>query len=153
MNWKWYVSLALIVIALVGCSSKEYEPKEISAETDVCEICNMSISHIDYAGQIVFKNNDHLVFDDLGCLMEYIMENGEDNIGAAFIKDEQSHTWINVKDAVYVYNANYWTPMNYGVLAFSTEKNANLYMEENGQGELLSYDDLDSFEWGIHTHS
>lgn len=152
MKWKWLISLLVLSITLVGCSSKEYTPKEISAETDVCEVCNMSITHMDYAGQIIFKNNDHLVFDDLGCLMEYMIENGEEKIGAAFIKEESSHKWINVKEAVYVYNSQYWTPMNYGVLAFHSKESAEAYMAENGQGEMLSYDDLHDFEWGIHTH-
>ena len=152
MKLKLFLTSVMTVLFLAGCGDKEYKPKEISAETDVCEVCNMTISYMDYAGQIVFKNNDHLVFDDLGCLMEYMNENGEDDIGAAFIVEELSHKWINVKDAVYVYNADYWTPMNYGVLAFDTEEGANEYMAANGQGELLSYEDLFDFNWGVHTH-
>ena len=146
------LSSIMAILLLAGCGNKEYKPKEISAETDVCEICNMTISHMDYAGQIVFKNNDHLVFDDLGCLMEYIITNGESDIGAAYIKDESTNKWINVKDAVYIYEANYWTPMNYGVLAFASKESVDAYMNENGQGKQLKYDDLLTFEWGIHTH-
>ena len=152
MKLKWLLSTVVAVLFLTGCGDKEYNPKEISAETDVCEVCNMTIAHMDYAGQIVFKNNDHLVFDDLGCLMEYIIDNGDGNIGAAYIKDESTHKWINVKDAVYVYEANYWTPMNYGVLGFADEQSAKDYMAENGEGKQLVYDDLLTFEWGIHTH-
>ncbi len=152
MKLKLLITSVMAVLFLAGCGDKEYKPKEISAETDVCEVCNMTISYMDYAGQIVFKNNDHLVFDDLGCLMEYIIDNGDSKIGAAYIKDETTNQWINVKDAVYVYEANYWTPMNYGVLAFADEHSAKTYMEENGQGKQLVYDDLLTFEWGIHTH-
>ena len=47
----------------------------------------MSIVHNAYAGQIALKNGDYEIFDDIGCLMEYIEANGEDEIGAAFIKD------------------------------------------------------------------
>ena len=152
MKLKWLLSTVIAVLFLTGCGDKEYNPKEISAETDVCEVCNMTIAHMDYAGQIVFKNNDHLVFDDLGCLMEYIIDNGEGDIGAAYIKDESTNEWINVKNAVYIYDANYWTPMNYGVLAFAKQESADAYMNENGQGKQLAYKDLFTFEWGIHTH-
>ena len=152
MKLKWLLNAVIAVLFLTGCGDKEYNPKEISAETDVCEVCNMTIAHMDYAGQIVFKNNDHLVFDDLGCLMEYIIDNGEGDIGAAYIKDESANEWVNVKNAVYIYDANYWTPMNYGVLAFAKQESADAYMKENGQGQQLAYKDLFTFEWGIHTH-
>jgi copper chaperone NosL len=145
------LSSIIAILLLAGCGNKEYKPKEISVETDVCEICNMTISHLDYAGQIVFKNNDYLVFDDLGCLMEYIIDHGESEIGAAYIKDESTNEWINVKEAVYIYEANYWTPMNYGVLAFASRESADAYMSKNGQGKQLGYKDLFTFEWGIHT--
>lgn len=152
MNWKLWMMTLVAVFVLAACGEKEYTPKEISAETDVCEVCNMSISHIDYAGQIVFKNNDHVVFDDIGCLMEYIIDNGDNEIGAAFIKDEATGNWLNVKDAVYMYNANYWTPMSYGVLAFADETSANDYSAENGEAKQLAYADLLQFDWGIHSH-
>ena len=152
MKWQALVVSLLALVVLAACGDKEYTPKEISAETDVCVVCNMSISHPDYAGQIVFKNNDHLVFDDLGCLIEYIADNGEDDIGAAFIKDEATNNWINVKDAVYMYNASYWTPMSYGVLAFADEATAKEYTAQNGEAKQLAYKDLFNFEWGIHSH-
>ena len=59
---------------LGACSEKTFEPKSINAETDICKICNMSIAHEDYAGQIVFKNGDYEMFDDIGCLMEFMQE-------------------------------------------------------------------------------
>lgn len=152
MKGKGLITVLMAMFILVGCSEKEYKPKPISVETDVCEVCKMSITHADFAGQIVFKNNDHMVFDDLGCLMEYIVDNGEDDIGAAFIVEETSGKWINVKDAVYLYNQDFWTPMSYGVLAFDTEEGAIAYMEENGEGELLQFEDLYSFNWGVHSH-
>ena len=150
MRWmKWLVlSIGLL---LVGCSDKTYEPREINQETDVCYMCNMSITHIDYAGQIVKKNGDVVVFDDIGCLMEYIHENGENEIGASFIRDMNSKTWLDVKDASYVYSEDNWTPMNFGVLAFASEEAAQIYIDEQS-GKLLSYKDLETFNWGVHTH-
>lgn len=47
----------------------------------------MSIVHNAYAGQIALKNGDYEIFDDIGCLMEYIVSNGDEEIGAAYIKD------------------------------------------------------------------
>lgn len=148
---KWFGAvIVLLVMAITGCSEKTYEPRAIVPETDVCIICNMSIVHEDYAGQIALKNGDYEIFDDLGCLMEYIKQNGDKEIGAAFIKAENSKTWTNVFTGSYVYNKDFWTPMNYGVLAFDSEQAAKDYMKEAGQGELLAYEDLTNFKWGIH---
>lgn len=147
---KKIMMLALALVVLVGCSEKTYEPRDIVAETDVCKICNMSIVHEDYAGQIVLTNGDYEIFDDLGCLMEYIDANGEEQIGAAFIKDENKKQWINVFTGSYVYEKNFWTPMNYGVLAFNSEQEAKDYIAAQGKGKLLAYEDLHNFEWGIH---
>lgn len=137
-------------LLLAACGA-DLEPREVNSETDVCIMCNMSVTHIDYAAQIVKKNGDHLIFDDLGCLMEYIHEYGEDEIGASYIMETDSPNWLNVKEAVYVYAKDYWTPMNYGVLAFATTEAAEAYMSEQ-PGELLAYEDLLTFKWGVHAH-
>lgn len=146
---KW---LMIGVLLLAGCSEKSYEPHAINEETDVCEICNMSIVHSDFAGQIIEKNGDYEVYDDIGCLVEKLVrdEQGPDDVGAAFIKDAETNEWINVFEATYVYDKSFWTPMNYGVLVFEKVADAEAYQATAGVGKLLSYADLQSFEWGIH---
>lgn len=139
------------IAVLSACGDKTYDPRDINPETDVCSICNMSITNVDYAAQIVLKNGDSVVFDDLGCLMEYVNTNGEQEIGAAYIRDTNSASWLNVKEATYAYSAEYWTPMNYGVLAFASEQEAKKYSEQH-QGKILTYDDLVTFNWGVHEH-
>lgn len=150
MMKKWVLVMVACLAMLVGCSEKTYEPREIVSETDVCKICNMSIVHNEYAGQIALKNGDYEVFDDIGCLMEYMDANEEEEIGAAFIKDALKGEWINVFEATYVYSKDYWTPMNYGVLAFDTKEAADSWMAKEGEGKILVYEDLHDFNWGIH---
>lgn len=150
MKWKTLLVIILAMVGLMGCSEKTYEPKEINAETDICKVCNMSIAYEDYAGQLVFKNGDYEVFDDLGCLIEFMTDTDESEIGAAFIKDASENQWINVEEATYIYSKDYWTPMNYGVLAFRSKEAAEQFIKENGEGEFLTYDQLFDFKWGIH---
>ena len=147
---KWVVLLITACI-LGACGDKAYEPRDINPETDVCSICNMSITSVDYAAQAVLKNSDIVVFDDLGCLMDYIKQNGEEEIGAAYIRDTNSANWLNIKEASYVYSKDYWTPMNYGVLAFATKEEAEQYMDQQ-PGEIIPYDELLTFNWGVHEH-
>lgn len=148
--WKGLV-LIFVIFLLSACGNEAYEPRDINAETDVCKICNMSVTSVDYAAQAVLKNKDTVVFDDLGCLMAYIEGNGDKEIGAAYIRDTNSSKWLNIKEASYVYSADYWTPMNYGVLAFATKEEAESYVKEQ-PGKMLVYGDLATFNWGVHEH-
>lgn len=147
---KKLIMLFFAVFVLSACSDKTYEPREINAETDICKVCNMSIAHEDYAAQLVHTNGDYEMFDDLGCLMEYIVDAEESDIGAAFIKEMKTNQWLNVKDGIYVYSKDYWTPMNYGVVAFANKEAANAWIAEEGEGKFLSYEELKTFNWGIH---
>ncbi|MDV6377436.1 nitrous oxide reductase accessory protein NosL [Sporosarcina sp. GW1-11] len=146
---KW---LVVGVLMLAGCGEKSYEPHAINEETDICDICNMSIVHQEFAGQIIEKNGDYEVFDDIGCLVEKLTRNEQraEDIGAAFIKDADTNEWINVFEATYLYDKEFWTPMNYGVLVFGDAADAKAYQTESGTGELFSFADLQDFKWGIH---
>lgn len=147
---KWILIICVSCLLAVGCSEKTFKPRDIVNETDVCKVCNMSIVHNEYAGQIALKNGDYEMFDDIGCLIEYIAANGDEEVGAAFIKDAKENKWIDVSKATFVYNKDYWTPMNYGVLAFETQEAAQSWMAIEGKGQVLTYEDLSDFNWGIH---
>ena len=149
--WKWLLVLACSILLLAACSEQTYEPREINPATDVCQMCNMSVTHVDYAAQVILKNGDIQVFDDIGCLMQYVLENGEEEIGAGFIREMDSSDWLNIEEATYVYSKDYWTPMNYGVLAFGSKEEAEQYI--SGQpGEIIPYEELSTFNWGVHEH-
>lgn len=149
---KKYIMFPIIlsVIFILSACSEDYEPRKINKETDICKICNMAISDEEYAGQIIFKNGDYEVFDDLGCLIEYMKDADQSEIGKAYIKDASDNKWIEVENAIYVYSKDYWTPMNYGVVAFGTKKAAEKWISSNGAGKYLTFDDLFTFKWGIH---
>lgn len=144
--------MASAAILLTACGEKTYEPHDINHDTDICKICNMSIVHDDFAGQIIEKNGDYEVFDDIGCLVEKMQRDGlgEQDIGAAFIKDTETNEWINIFSATYLYDKDFFTPMNYGVLVFNDEKEAQAYQQQEGKGTLMKYQDLADFKWGIH---
>ena len=42
---KW-MSVVMLVLLLSACGDKAYEPRDINPETDVCYICNMSVTSI-----------------------------------------------------------------------------------------------------------
>jgi len=129
-----------------------YDPGDIDPDTDVCEICGMAIADDQHATQIVLKNERVLKFDDLGDLYVWLDENGDDDVGAKFVRDFVSIEWIQLEDATFVYDEDIATPMGFGVISFENSEDAEEYIEENGFGELLSAADLDDHEWEMMDH-
>lgn len=130
----------------------DYEPADIDPDLDVCEICAMAVADDQYATQIVLTDDKALKFDDLGCLYQWIEENGKDDIGAAFVRDFNTEDWIVLEDATYVFDEDIETPMAYGVISFKNSEDAESYIEEHGIGDILSAADLDDHKWEMMDH-
>ncbi|MEL3971720.1 nitrous oxide reductase accessory protein NosL [Rossellomorea oryzaecorticis] len=143
------IILGFMSIGTAGCGSADMSPRAIQPEVDTCEVCNMSIAHDEFAAQAVTEKGDHLMFDDIGCLVQY---EGTKEIGAHYIKEHATNEWIDADKALYVYHKDFWTPMSYGVLAFTTREDAEAFIEQEGKGELLKAGDLKEHEWGVHSH-
>ncbi|WLR41225.1 nitrous oxide reductase accessory protein NosL [Bacillus carboniphilus] len=151
MEKKFKLTLFFMLVFFVsGCSEQDYSPKEIKKEVDVCLVCNMSIVHEGYEAQVVLANKDHLMYDDIGCLVQDVLQKEDNEIGASYVKEYGTNEWIEVSDAFYVFDPVLWTPMSYGVVAFSTKEAADQFINQEGKGKLLSFDDLQQHEWGVH---
>lgn len=133
----------------IATTETAYEPEEVH-DTDVCEICAMAVSNDEHATQIVLTNDRVLKFDDIGCMFEWIEENGEEDIGTAFVRDFNSETWFDVNEGSFVFDEEIETPMAYGVISFDDENEAEQFIEEFGKGELLERVDLDKHEWKMN---
>ncbi|WP_338551317.1 nitrous oxide reductase accessory protein NosL [Paenibacillus sp. KS-LC4] len=144
--------LLIIVIALLtsACGAKEYKPQAINEETDTCVICNMAVKDDPYATQIITKDGQSLKFDDIGCMNDWKVQNGMETVGAEFVRDHNSGNWLKYENAYYAYDAEYVTPMAYGVIAFENQASAQAYIAEQGKGELLSSADLKDHKWEVN---
>lgn len=129
-----------------------YEPEDINPDTDVCDICAMAVADEQYATQIVLENDRTLKFDDLGCLYEWLEENGTDEVGAKFVRDFNTKEWIQLEEATYVFDEAIETPMAYGVISFKNSEDAEQYVEDNGLGEILNESDLADHKWEMMDH-
>lgn len=127
-----------------------FKPEDINEDTDVCEVCAMAVPNNQHATQIVLQNEKSLKFDDLGCLYEWKSENGEDDIGAEFVRDFHTEEWIQIKDATFVYDEEIETPMAYGVISFKSEDEAKTYVEDEGKGEIMDATALSDHEWKMN---
>lgn len=143
---KRIIVFTLSFFLLSGCAAN-YEPRAIQPEVDVCDVCNMSIVHEDYATEVILENGDYHIFDDIGCMYDYLAHT-DDAIEVSYVKDLTTDDWVKSEDAFYVYDSSAWTPMSYGVLSFKDEQDALSYID-NEDGELLSVDDLQIHHWDV----
>lgn len=134
-------------------ADSEYEPEDIDPDTDVCEVCGMAIADDEHATQIILENDKSLKYDDIGDMFAWLEENGDDDVGAKYVRDFNTQEWIQLEDASFVYDEDISTPMGYGVISFKDSEEAEAYIDENDMGELLSIDDLNDHEWDMdHDH-
>lgn len=170
--WKGLLILfAAMILVLAACGSDDngeadstadkddsagemivYKPEAINPDVDVCEVCAMAVADDQFATQIVLKNKRALKFDDIGCMYRWINENGEDDIGAKFVRDYHTEEWMAVEEAVFVYDEQIETPMAYGMISFKDVADAEAFIEENGYGKLLTAADLMVHEWKMMMH-
>jgi copper chaperone NosL len=142
-----WVMLFVLAFVLSACGGSDYAPRAIKEETDRCAACNMLVRDDRYAAQIITKDGQAFKFDDIGCLYEWMAENGTESIGAAYVRDYRSEAWIRREKAYYVYDPSFQTPMAHGVLSFETETDARSFIREQGKGKLMSAEDLDRHDW------
>lgn len=144
------IASLFLVCFLVACSgAKTYEPEEINPDIDVCVVCNMSIVAEQYATEAILKDGTVHKFDDIGCMVEWMNKQNNDDIAKLYVRDVTNGEWIELEKAVYAYDPNYWTPMNYGVVSFANEQHAKAYMEQEGEGQLWTYEQLKQHRWGF----
>ncbi|WP_414049185.1 nitrous oxide reductase accessory protein NosL [Macrococcus animalis] len=146
---KKFIVLCLIVL-LASCGKPDLSPREINQKTDKCKVCNMMIDHPEQAAQMVFNNEDHYIFDDVGCLIEQYKQEDKKEIGMMYVKDYKSNKWIDAQKAHYAYNEKIWTPMNYGVAAFKDKKERDRYASKYSESKKMQFNDLLSLKWGVH---
>lgn len=151
--WMLAGTLLLAVFLLSACGSHAHEPVAVDEHTDRCAICNMMVADNRHATQIITKDGQPLLFDDIGCMMEWIAKNGRDTIGISFVRDYDSLAWLKMEEAYYVYDPSIRTPMAYGVVSFAEEARAEAFVQELGTGTVLDAAGLEDHTWEAnHSH-
>ena len=67
-----FMVLTGFIMIFAACGKDEVQPVAINEATDTCEICNMAVVDNQYATQIVLENGKSYVFDDVGCMYEWL---------------------------------------------------------------------------------
>ena len=143
----YFIGLIAFVFILAACGNKEVKPVAINDATDTCEVCNMAVVNNQYATQIVLENGKSIVFDDVGCMYEWLDGNQNETIAAEFVRDYNDKEWVLVDDATYVYNQSVKTPMAYNVISFKDKASAETFATENENSTLMTANELGDHGW------
>ncbi len=142
--------LALIVIGLYMSNvfiGGESIPK-IYLDQDRCDQCGMVISRAEYAALAYSIDiGEWMKFDDIGCLLRYMIENGgTSNFREIYVTDYNSGEMIRAVDAFFVRASadNVYTPMSSGIVAFKSLEDAEAFANSYG-GETYNFQEL--YSW------
>jgi len=116
-------------VSLTGCSPSEPRPVDIFPE-DNCSSCRMAISEPSFASEIIDDAGEIYKFDDLGCLENFRKNSPALRIGAMFVMDYDSRTWIPYEKSTIV-RTGIKTPMGSGKVAFGTPEGAVTFEAEH----------------------
>ncbi|SDT27807.1 copper chaperone NosL [Paenibacillaceae bacterium GAS479] len=140
------VALTIMLIA-AGCGKAGHEPIAVDESVDKCAICNMAVRDDAYAVQLTTKEGKTFKFDDIGCMNDWKSKNADAAISAEYVRDYNDKAWVAYNDAYYVYDADFKSPMAYGVYSFKDKKAAESFVGEQGKGKLMTAQELGSHNW------
>lgn len=109
--------LLLVVSGLPGCAGGPAEPVAIDTANDACAYCRMIVSDPRVAAQVVAPGDEPLIFDDIGCLRDYLASHDAAVDAAIFVADHRTGAWVPATSAVFTRSTVRRTPMASGILA------------------------------------
>lgn len=112
---KW--PLSLLVGVMAACTSGPVHPVPIDTRNDMCAYCRMIVSDPRVAAQIVASGEEARIFDDIGCLHDYLARHQMTHDAVVFVADHRTGEWVPARDAVYTISTGRRTPMASGIVA------------------------------------
>jgi copper chaperone NosL len=127
-------------------------PPELRVGRDECHECGMLVAEDRCPGAaIVWKHDERVpvVFDDIGCLVDYriMLSEGKGEAGerveACWVRDYNARVWLDANQAVFLAadREKLRTPMGTGIVAFATREEAEVLRAAAG-GRIVTLDEL-----------
>lgn len=105
--------LVAAALLLAACEATD-QPKEPVWGKQACEHCAMVLSDPEHGAQVVTTTGERLYFDDVGCLVAWMLEHPE-AAAHRWVHTADTRTWI-APEAVR-FEARDHTPMGFGFVA------------------------------------
>lgn len=138
---KLLISFILLLLAACGAQPDLNEAPEIRHGEDVCERCGMIISDDRYSAAYWTTDGDPRVFDDIGGMLAYHMEEQED-VGSFWVHDFNTREFISADSAYLVLASDLETPMGFGIAACGTKADAEKLAEKQENSMVMSFEQL-----------
>lgn len=132
--------LLLLMLSVFACSENKVVP--IIINTDNCDNCKMSIADGKYGAEVITQKGRVYKFDDFMCMVQYCDENSETKMESYYVHDyTKNNVLIPVETAFFLTDGAIKTPMNGGVVAFSSENEANEFQTKLG-ATTITWDEI-----------
>jgi copper chaperone NosL len=73
------------------------------------------------AAQIVAPGEEPRIFDDIGCLRQYLTRHEVARDAAIFVADHRTGDWVSAAGAIYTLSRGRQTPMSSGIIAHASQ--------------------------------
>lgn len=133
--------LGLVLLGACSQAADTSQPPEIAYGQDVCDNCNMLISEEKFASAYWTADGEARRFDDMGEMLTYMKSNPEE-IASTWVHDVNSAEWLAAEDAFFVMNSGVSTPMGTGIVACSTEAEAQALAYGQDGAMVLTFAEL-----------
>ena len=123
------VVMSGMLFTFISCGNTA--PKPIKVNEDVCVACKMTIVDLKFATQFVTDKGKSYVFDDVVCMVKFISNNKDLNIGKIYVPNYLRETqFLEASNAFFIQGGDVKSPMNGNVAAFETAAEAAQYAEQ-----------------------
>jgi copper chaperone NosL len=148
MKTQWrklhgWTTLAAAPFFLIAC---ERGPKPIDYGKTECAECSMTLVDKRYGSQYVTAKGKVFTFDDVNCLVEYILREpaASDDKPLYYVVDfNKPGEFIDATRAVYLHHKKLRSPMRADAAAFVDSAAAQTVLKELGDGgNILNWDEV-----------
>jgi copper chaperone NosL len=143
-------ALAVCGACIPACRRTELSgPPTLRPGRDECAHCGMLVNEDRCSSGLLVSNDgggrEHVVFDDIGCMLDYESGHAGLEVVGAFVHDHDSRSWTGAPAAWFVMAApdRLATPMGSGIVAFSTKDAAERRAAECA-GMVIAYERLEA---------
>ena len=110
------------VVAAIACGGGRVEPAEWIGGAYQCQYCRMTVVDRSFASQIAVPGDEPRMFDDLGCLANYLAAGPAIPSGSViYVADHRTGDWVEAGRAVFSRVEALTAPMGSHNVAHATE--------------------------------